>query len=126
MANGFDGWSFGGPQLATGAMASTDKINGQWIRVARGQGIAWTPRWTGTPTGAFSVEGSNEYDPKTNAAPGDIVVLPTTKNWTDPAGSASKTGIDIGPTFYSYVRLCYTNAGGAGALAAKHQVKSFG
>lgn len=135
-----DSWSFGGPsgstQGAAGVMTGTTKIVGTWVDISQSNGISWTPRWSGTPTGTFTVEVSNEYSPNpsvdypsSSVTPPDLATLSVTfPSGTNPAGAypAAGVGIDIGPTQFKWARLAYTNASGTGVLTARCHTKAFG
>lgn len=70
--------------------------------------------WTGTPTGAFKVEGSIDNVP--NAA--------SVVNWDDtgilvidaPSGSAGASFINLVGIGFRWLRLTYTRSSGTGAL----------
>lgn len=123
-----DSWSFGGTSSATNTMTGTNKITGTPVVIEQSHGVSWTMRWTGTPTGTFSVEVSNEYDPQTNPTPGDwtqyTLTIPAGVN---PAGAypAAGSGIDLAPTSFRAARLAYTNSASTGVLTARAHVKGY-
>jgi hypothetical protein len=123
-----DQWSFGGTSSATNTMTGTNKITGTPVLIESSHGVSWTMRWTGTPTGTFSVEVSNEYDPQTNPSPSDWTQLTLTiPSGVNPAGAypAAGSGIDVAPTSFKWIRLCYTNSASTGVLTARCHAKGY-
>lgn len=85
--------------------------------------------WTGTPTGTFSVEVCNDYEP----SPAGVLQSPAVAgNWVPltlstpvvAAGSADTAFIDIDITGAAWVRLKYTRSSGTGTLNATLAGKS--
>ena len=130
-----DSWSFGGPVPGlegaagtTGTMTGTNKITGKPVAIQSQHGLSWTMRWTGTPTGTFSVEVSNEYDPDKNPTPGDWTQYTLTiPAGVQPAGAypAAGSGIDLAPTSFKWARLCYTNSASTGVLTSRCHAKGY-
>jgi hypothetical protein len=124
-----DSWSFGGENQTTdNVMTGTTKLTGKPVVIEQAHGVAWTMRWTGTPTGTFSVEVSNQYDPQTNPTPNDWTQYTLTiPAGVQPAGAypTAGSGIDLAPTSFRAARLCYTNASGAGVLTSRAHVKGY-
>lgn len=123
-----DAWSFGGTSAATNAMTGTNKITGTPVVIEQAHGVSWTMRWANTPTGTFTVEASNEYDPTSNPTPADWTQMSVTiPAGVNPAGAypATGSGLDIGPTNFRAVRLCYTNSASTGVLTARAHVKGY-
>lgn len=98
-----------------GAMAATDQIWSNIIDVSRMDNIGLGVSWTGTPTGTFAVQGSND-----GAIFFDLTFDPAL---TQPAGSAGSYGIDLNQFPWKYLLLTYTNASGTGSLLTTMQVK---
>lgn len=130
-----DSWSFGGPLSGlagpagtVGTMSGTNKITGTPLSISPSHGLSFTMRWTGTPVGVFSVEVSNEYDPASNPTPSDWTQLTLTiPAGVQPAGAypAAGSGIDIAPTSFKWIRLCYTNTSSTGVLTSRAHAKGF-
>lgn len=115
-------------------MSGTNKIAGTWALIESLPLIAWTPRWTGTPVGTFTVEVSNEYSPNpdVNAAAGagntplDLAVATATIS-ASPAGAYPAAGctVTLGPIGFKWARLCYTNTSSSGVLTARAHTKGY-
>lgn len=68
-------------------------------------------KWTGTPTGALSLEGSNNYHPGRLAeadATWTAVTLET--DFEDPAGGAGDDLVDLSFIPYRWLRIKYTDS----------------
>jgi hypothetical protein len=73
--------------------------------------------WTGTPTGTFTVWGSNKEDP--NPANDNDWFNPTLAvAIVQPAGSASKDFVDLSGWPFRKVRLKYVNSASTGVINA--------
>ena len=82
--------------------------------------ISYDISWTGTPTGAFSVQVSNTYSQNADGSvqnPGNWTTL-TLSTTPSATGSAGNGFIDIYATGAYALRLVYTAAGGSGVLNA--------
>ncbi len=85
--------------------------------------LSYTLAWTGTPTGTFTVEVSNDYvptqhgvlDPAANTGTWVALVLSVTVAATGADGSAF---IDVDTMGAAWVRLKYTRDSGTGAATA--------
>jgi len=84
--------------------------------------VGYTVAWTGTPTGTFSVEVSQDY-----VAPVGVQDEPLNAGTWVPltlsvpvlaAGTADTAFIDVDVTGAAYVRLVYTATSGSGTLNA--------
>lgn len=91
------------------AMAST--INGPDINVNLYQDFSFHAKWTGTPTGSFKLQGSNDV--------GDSVT-----DWEDIPGSTLAVAGAAGTQMWNYtrspfrwVRIVYTATSGSGTLS---------
>lgn len=91
------------------AMAST--INGPDINVNLYQDFSFYAKWTGTPTGSFKLQGSNDV--------GDSVT-----DWEDIPGSTLAVAGAAGTQMWNYtrsqfrwVRIVYTATSGSGTLS---------
>lgn len=85
--------------------------------VARILNPSYHLEWSGTPTGTFTVWGSNKTDPNlTNDAdwfsPALAIAI------VQPAGTASKDFVDLGGWPFRKLRLKYVNASGTGTIHA--------
>lgn len=106
--------------IADGAMASTDTLTSDPVDMGGLSTGAYQMAWTGTPTGnatSWVVEVSNNYDPKYGASAATWTTLTLATAPTNPAGSATNTGLDLGTDFpWRAVRIKYVNASGTGTL----------
>jgi hypothetical protein len=106
-------------------MASTNAIVSQPINMEDIDNVGLETDWTGTPTGTFSLEASNQYDPETNPnATFKAVTLASAP--ANPAGSASGWLLDLNQIPFRWVRLRYTNASGTGTLQSYAFRRSIG
>lgn len=71
--------------------------------------------WTGTPTGTFTLWKSNK--PKPSAADDTDWVQDTALTFSNPAGSASKSGQEVGNAGFRFYRIKYVNASGSGTVS---------
>lgn len=77
--------------------------------------------WTGTPTGTFTFEISNDFNPREQNAfaaanTGTWTPLTVDRAPTNPAGSAANTAMDLSTIPYRWVRAKYTRTGSSGTL----------
>lgn len=70
--------------------------------------------WTGTPTGTFTLWKSNKANP--SLADDTDWVQETGVVLTNPAGSASKAGNEVGNTAFRYYRVKYVNSASTGNI----------
>lgn len=109
---------FGGESGVAGAMASTNVITSAPVLASGANtSLSFQNIWTGTPTGTFSYEGSNDVDPINNAVVGWSAVTPDVAA-VNPAGAAGGTVAVFKVPYYRWYREKYTNASGAGTLTA--------
>ncbi len=78
--------------------------------------VSYDIQFTGTPTGTFTVQVSNSYDPVTN--PNAIFIPVTLSPVPVASGSAGVVGINLNFLGFQYVQLTYTNTSGTGTLNA--------
>jgi hypothetical protein len=115
--------------IPTGAMTGTSVIHSQAFNIQQQQCASFQPKWTGTPTGTFTVEVSNDYAPNSqsstplNAGTWDNIGASISVN---PSGSAGHTYIPIYASGAHFVRLTYTNASGSGVLGGMFNAKTRG
>ncbi len=85
-------------------------------------GISYSLVWTGTPTGTFAVQVSNDYSENTNGTvknAGTWSTLPTSSfqgTYPVPAGSGGNGMLDVCVTNVYAIRLVYTRVSGSGQL----------
>lgn len=96
------------PVLASGASAS----------------VSFQNIFTGTPTGTFTYQGSNDIDPINNAITGWTTVTPDVAP-TNPAGAGGNTTAAFKVPYYRWYRQVYTAGGGAGTLITIAEGKGY-
>jgi hypothetical protein len=84
-------------------------------------GIAWECVYTGTPTGVFTIETSNQYDAASNPTPTFIAAPAVTPAFPVPAGAGGSfmvttPGVSEHLGFGRYQRLRWAPSAGAGVL----------
>lgn len=102
--------------VTSGSMTGTAVITSTPTDTASMIFCSYTFIWTGTPTGAFTFEVSNNYD--RIATTGTWVTWAPAVAPADPAGSATSTSVNLANFPYRWVRFKYTNASGTGTLNA--------
>lgn len=112
MGNGIR--TVGPVNLLTGGDMSQASVASKALNVASMIAGNLEAIWTGTPTGTFSLQASN-----------DAV------NWYDtgtaiqaPAGGAASTMVEMTQIGFTYVRLKYTKTSGAGSLTVNGMAKA--
>lgn len=85
--------------------------------VARILNPSYHLEWSGTPTGTFTVWGSNKVDPKL-ADDSDWFNPTLAVAIVQPAGTASKDFVDLAGWPFRKMRLKYVNASGTGVVNA--------
>lgn len=104
-------------QVFTNATMTGTSVNTSLITEIRGfDNISYEADFSGTPTGTFSVQVSNSYDPITNPN-ATFVILPITPTPVA-SGSSGVLGIDINQSGFQWIKLVYTNTSGLGTLNA--------
>ena len=98
-----------------GAMASTNTIYSNIIEISRMDNVGLEVAWSGTPTGTFSVLGSNSGV--------NFFTLTFNPILAQPSGSAGKMGIDLNQYPWKYLMLQYLNSSGSGTLTAYGQYR---
>lgn len=99
------------------AVSGTGTTYSDITEVSRILNPSYHLEWTGTPTGTFTVWGSNKDSPNP-ATDADWFSPPLAVAIVQPAGSASKDFIDLTGWPFRKVRLKYVNASGAGVINA--------
>jgi hypothetical protein len=107
--------------VPSGAMTGTTTIKSQAFSMLRTSGCSFQPIWTGTPTGAFTIMVSNDFQPSLS---GDQTNPINAGTWSDlgatiptnPAGSVGSTFVPIFAPCTYWIALWYTNASGSGVL----------
>jgi hypothetical protein len=101
--------------ILSGAMASTNTIYSNIVDMATMDNVGIEVVWTGTPTGTFTVNGSNSG--------ANFFALTFDPALTQPAGSGGGYLIDLNQFPFKYLLLEYTNASGSGLLTTYGQKK---
>jgi len=106
--------------VPSGSMTGTTTITSQVFDIRSLEGCAFQPKWSGTPTGTFSIMVSLDYQP--NPSGGTPLNAGTWSNLgasvpSNPGGSAGSTYIPVYASCAAWVQLSYTNASGSGALS---------
>jgi len=110
-----------GHTLSAKSMAAT--FVSPVVDASQADGIAWEALYTGTPTGTFTLESSNQYDPISNPTP-TFIPIPSAQvigTLPVPAGAGGAFIVTTpGPSKAAgagkYQRLRYTATSGAGSL----------
>lgn len=113
---GLAGNSSGVRQLVSnGTMTGTSVITSAVFNIQDMSLLSVHLIWTGTPTGTFTVQGSNQYDSTNPNAAADWVSLSLSPA---PAagGSASSALVNLAQLGFAYLRVTYTNSAGSGTL----------
>lgn len=91
-----------------GATANLDAYDVRAVDV-----VALQLSWTGTPTGAFALQGSLDY----NGSTGNWVALtPSVGSAPAPAGGSDMALLEVSTTAIAFLRLVYTRTSGTGNL----------
>lgn len=101
--------------LLAGPMASTNTIYSQIVDVATMDNVGLEVSWTGTPSGTFSVLGSNSGS--------FFFALTFNPALAQPSGSAGGYGVDLFTFPFKYLLLEYVNVSGSGSLFVYGQNK---
>jgi hypothetical protein len=102
--------------ITNGSMTGTSTITSQVTEIRGFDNVSYEADFSGTPTGTFSVQVSNSYDPITNP---NAVFIPLVLSPTPVAsGSSGVVGIDINQSGFKYIKIVYTNISGTGTLQA--------
>ncbi len=102
--------------LVNGTMTGTSVLTSEITEIRGFDNISYEADFTGTPTGTFSVQVSNSYDPITN--PNAVFVILPLSPTPVASGSSGVVGIDINQSGFKWIKLVYTNASGSGTLNA--------
>lgn len=89
------------------------------IDTAMCDSVSWEGVYTGTPTGVFTIEGSNQYDPISNANPTFVPGPAPSPAFPVPAGAGGSfivatNGLSRGGARFQ--RLRYAPSGGTGVM----------
>ena len=103
--------------IDAGAMTGTAVVTSKATSLRTLKLASYQAKWSGTPTGTFKVEASNDRDPDRNAD-ANWVEVTLDRPPANPAGSASGWLLDLTDLPFAWVRLVYTNASGTGTLDA--------
>lgn len=119
--------------ITNGAMTGTTVITSLPTNIKYRDSVAYQAKWTGTPNGTFSVEGSVDYNPNLPQAQNPVGTT-ASATWTPitlsptPAatGSAGNFIINMNQLAFAWIRLVYTNTSSTGTLQAYVTAKSLG
>ena len=101
-----------------GVMTGTAVLTGDRILASGAvNSLSFQRKWTGTPTGAFTYQASNDQDPDNNPIAGWVAVTPDTAG-TAPAGGASGNATIFKNPVFRWYQEIYTNSAGAGVLVS--------
>ncbi len=84
-------------------------------------GVSWEGAYTGTPTGTFTIEASNQYDVNTNPTPTFVAMPAPTPAFPAPAGAGGQfivttPGPAAGGGAGRFQRLRFTRSAGTGSM----------
>lgn len=117
------------PIINAGDMSGN--LTSQVLILQRLPGISFDIKWTGTPTGTFSVQVSNTVTLNSEGSisnAGNWTTLPSsafTGTYPVPSGSADNGFLDIVGTEAYAVRVLYNFTGGSGSLTVTPCAKVF-
>lgn len=94
--------------ITNGVMAGTSTLNSIPTNVMNLDNLCLQVRWSGTPTGTFSVLGSND-----NINFDALTFNPTL---AQPSGSAGSYLIDLNQVPFAWLMVQYVNSAGSGVL----------
>lgn len=101
-----------------GVMTGVAVIPGPWMKIVKSPYCSFQAVWTGNPTGTFAFDISD--DPNPNLATALLgatpLTLPASFTAGNPVGAAGSFGFEFGQLPYLWIRIKYTNSGGAGTL----------
>lgn len=103
--------------VINGVMSGTNTIYSQIINISTKDNVGLEVTWTGTPTGTFSVMGSNSGI--------NFYALTFNPTLAQPAGSAGGYIVNINQFPWVYIMLQYVNSSGSGILTSYGQIKAF-
>lgn len=95
-------------------------ITGDVVEIKNQDNIGIQLHWTGTPTGSFDFQISNNHKQDSNGnvtVAGDWITLPVMPAITA-AGSADDAYVDLNQISAMYMRVVYTRTSGTGSLNA--------
>ncbi len=92
-------------------------ITSKVVILTMGSSVGVTLQWTGTPSGAFTYEVSNNYSPDTLL--GDFSALTFGTAPTNPTGSADNDNVSLLVLPYAAMRIKYVASGSTGVLNAQ-------
>ena len=98
-----------------GAMTGTNTIYSQIVDLSTMDNVGLEVSWTGTPSGTFTVQGSNSG--------AFFTALTFDPALAQPSGSAGGYLIDLFTYPFKYLLLEYVNVSGTGSLFAYAQIK---
>lgn len=102
------------------AMTSTNTLgngSGDNVILTRKAGCTIQAVWTGSPTGTFYVEVSNDFDRDRNTGNWESINALIVPALPAVAGAAGSFAVNLDGLWYRFVRLRYVNASGSGTLA---------
>ena len=99
------------------AETMTGTITSKVVNLTMGSNVGITVRWTGTPTGAFTYEVSNNYDFAKGS--GDFAPIAFGTAPDNPAGSADKDSVSLLGLPFKALRFKYVASGSTGVLDAE-------
>ena len=95
-------------------MTGTAVVTSEITEIRGFDNVSYEADFSGTPTGTFSVQVSNSYDPITN--PNAVFVILPLSPTPVASGSSGVLGIDINQSGFKWIKLVYTNISGTGTL----------
>ena|ERR1700722_4016431 len=108
----------------TTALPSSGTLTSNIIRISQETGYCVQVYWTGTPTGTFSIQGSN--DPGSIQPSGAVVGVTnfTTilNSSTSTGGAAGSLSENIWAAYYRWFQVVYTASSGTGTITSASAV----
>ena len=103
--------------ISAASMTGTATVSGPWVYVHDiSVGLAFQAVWTGTPTGTFTVNVTQDANPANITVLGPTALTIPSSPSPNPAGSAGSFVFYLSGLTTPWVQLTYTNSTGSGTL----------
>lgn len=102
-----------------GVMTGVAVLTSVWVPIANVNYLSAQAMWTGTPTGTFAFQVTNDFEPNVASK---VILGPTTLTNPaafaagNPAAAAANFGFEFAPLPWRWWRAVYTNSASTGVL----------